>query len=127
MAERWGINVYAVALKDHYSPFWVYVELFCSHNLYLREKSRSFFAHRTIFCKKFWHKQFFVKTVELWDININAVRKTTIVSLSVYRAFFSYNVYLRDKSRSSLAQQDDFFSKNPDISNFFSKWRNAGV
>ena len=42
-------------------------------------------------------------------------------------AFFSYNVYLRDKSRSSLAQQDGFFSKNPDISNFFSKWLNADV
>ena len=162
----------------------MYVELFFSYNLYLRDKSRSFFAHRTIFCKKCWHKQFFIKTVELWDININVVWKTTIVSLSVCRvffsynlylrdksrsffaqrtifckkcghkqfflktvdiwdininmkdhysllecmsSFFSYNVYLRDKSRSSLAQQDEFLSRNPDIRNFFSKWRNAGV
>ena len=184
MAERWGINVYVVAIKDHYSPLEC-MSSFFSYNLYLRDKSRSFFAHRTISCKKYWHKQFFLKTVELWVININvvwkttivplivcraffsyicicvtnhvlffatrtifckkclhkqfflktvalwdiinAVRKTTIVSLSVCRAFFSYNVYLRDKSRSSLAQQDEFLSRNPDISNFFSKWRNAGV
>ena len=42
MAERCGINVYVVAIKDHYSPLWVYVELFFSYNLYLRDKSRSF-------------------------------------------------------------------------------------
>ena len=30
-----------------------------SYNLYLRDKSRSFFAHRTIFCKKCLHKHFF--------------------------------------------------------------------
>ena len=77
--------------------------------------------------KKCLHKQFFLKTVAFWDININAVRKTTIVSLSVFRVFFSYNVYLRDKSRSSLAQQDEFLSRNPDICSFFSKWRNGGV
>ena len=111
MAERCGINVYVVAIKDHYSPLWVYVELFFSYNLYLRDKSRSFFAHRTIFCKKFWHKQFFVKTVELWDININVVWKTTIVSLSVCWAFFSYNLYLRDKSRSFFAQRTIFCKK----------------
>ena len=28
MAERWGINIYVVAIKDHYRPLWVYVELF---------------------------------------------------------------------------------------------------
>ena len=43
MAERWGINVYVV--KD-YRPLWVYVELSFIYNLYLRDKSRSFFAHR---------------------------------------------------------------------------------
>ena len=47
--------------------------------------------------------------------------------LECMTSFFSYNVYLRDKSRSSLAQQDEFLSRNPDIRNFFSKWRNAGV
>ena len=65
----------------------MFVEFFFSYNLYLRDKSRSFFARRTIFCKKCWHKQFFHKTVELWDINIDVVWKNTIVSLSVYRAF----------------------------------------
>ena len=38
-----------------------------------------------------------------------------IVPLSVRRAFFSYYVYLHDKSRSSLAQQGEFLSRNPDI------------
>ena len=46
MAERWGINVDVVAIKDHYRPLWVYVELFFSYNLYLRDKSRSFFDHK---------------------------------------------------------------------------------
>ena len=110
MAERWGINVYVVAIKDHYSPLEC-MSSFFSYNLYLRDKSRSFFAHRTIFCKKCWHKQFFLKTVELWDININVVWKTTIVSLSVCRAFFSYNLYLRDKSRSFFAQRTIFCKK----------------
>ena len=84
---------------------------FFSYNLYLRDKSRSFFARRTISCKKYWHKQFFLKTVELWVININVVWKTTIVSLSVCRAFFSYNLYLRDKSRSFFAQRTIFCKK----------------
>ena len=65
----------------------MFVEFFFSYNLYLRDKSRSFFARRTIFCKKCWHKQFFHKTVDFWELNINVVWKTTIVSLSVYRAF----------------------------------------
>ena len=124
--ELWDINI-NVVWKTTIVSLSV-CRAFFSYNLYLRDKSRSFFAQRTIFCKKCGHKQFFLKTVDIWDININAcIRKTTIVSLSVCRAFFSYNVYLRDKSRSSLAQQDEFLSRNPDISNFFSKWRNAGV
>ena len=123
--ELWDINI-NVVWKTTIVSLSV-CRVFFSYNLYLRDKSRSFFALRTIFCKKCGHKQFFLKTVDICNININVAWKTTIVSLSVCRAFFSYNVYLRDKSRSSLAQKDDFFSKNPDISNFFSKWRNAGV
>ena len=89
--ERWGININVVAEKTTIVPLSV-CRAFFSYNLYLRDKSRSFFAHRTIFCKKcisnfLSHKQFFLKTVELWDININVVWKTTIVSLSVCRAF----------------------------------------
>ena len=42
-------------------------------------------------------------------------------------SFFSYNVSLRDKSRSSLAQDGEFLSRNPDIGIFFSKWPKAGV
>ena len=41
-------------------------------------------------------------------------------------SFFSYNVYLRNKSRSSLAQQGEFLSRNPDISNFFSNGGTLG-
>ena len=41
--------------------------------------------------------------------------------LECMSSFFSYNVYLRDKSRSSLAQQDEFLSRNHDKSNFFHK------
>ena len=123
--EPWDINI-NVVWKTTIVSFSV-CRAFFSYNLYLRDKSRFFLPPGRYFVKKCLHKQFFLKTVALWDININAVRKTTIVSLSVCRAFFSYNVYLRDKSRSSLAQQDEFLSRNPDISNFFSKWRNAGV
>ena len=122
----WDINI-NVVWKTTIVPLSV-CRAFFSYYLYLRDKSRSFFLPPgRYFVKKCLHKQFFLKTVALWDININAVRKTTIDSLSVCRVFFSYNVYLRDKSRSSLAQQDEFLSRNPDISNFFSKWRNAGV
>ena len=105
----WDINSNAVR-KTTIVPLSV-CRAFFSHNLYLRDKSRSFFAHRTISCKKYWHKQFFLKTVELWDININVVWKTTIVFLSVCRAFFSYNLYLRDKSRSFFAPRTIFCKK----------------
>ena len=113
-------------MKDHYSSLECMPSLF-RYNLYLRDKSRSFFAHMTIFCKKCLHKQLFLKMVEGRDINIYGVEKTTVVPLSVCRAFFSYNVYLRDKSRSSLVPQGEFLSRNPDISNFFSKWPKAQV
>ena len=99
--ELWDINI-NVVWKTTIVSLSV-CRAFFSYNVYLRDKSRSFFAHRTISCKKYWHKQFFLKTAELWDININVVWKTTIVPLSVCRAFFSYNLYLRDKSRSFFA------------------------
>ena len=47
--------------------------------------------------------------------------------LECMSSFFSYNLYLREKSRFSLAQQGEFLSRNPDISNFFPKGRNAGI
>ena len=117
---------YLFRMKYHYS-LPECMPSFFSHNVYLRDKSRSFFAHWTIFCKKRLHMQFFLKMAERWGINIYFVWKTTIVPLSVCRAFFSYNLYLRDKSCSSLAQQGKFLSRNHDISNYFSKWRNAWV
>ena len=85
--------------------------VFLSYNLYLRDKSRPFFAHWTIFCKKRLHMQFFLKMAERWGINICVVWKTTIAPLSVCRAFFSYNPYLRDKSRSFFAHWTIFCKK----------------
>ena len=46
---------------------------FFSHHVYLRDKSRSFFAHWTIFYKKRLHVQFFLKMAERWGINIYVV------------------------------------------------------
>ena len=46
---------------------------FFSHNVYLRNKSRSFFAHCTIFFKKRLHMQFFLKMAERWGKNIYVV------------------------------------------------------
>ena len=106
MAERWGINIYVV-WKTTIVPLSV-CRAFFSYNLYLRGKSRSFFAHWTIFCIKYSHKQFFLKMAERWGINIYVVWKTTIVPLSVCWAFFSYNLYLRDKSRSFFAHRTIF-------------------
>ena len=84
---------------------------FFSYNLYLRDKSRSYFGHWTIFCKKCLHKQLILKQAERWGINIYVVWKTTIVPLSACRAFFSYNQYLRDKSRSYFSHCTIFCKK----------------
>ena len=63
---------YLSRIKDHYSPLEC-ISSFFSYNLYLRDKSRSFFAHMRIFCKKCLHKQLFRKMVEDRDMNIYAV------------------------------------------------------
>ena len=85
MVELWDINIY-FAWKTTIVPLSVCRVFFC-YNVYLFDKSRSFLLHRMIFCKKCLHKQFFLKMVELWDINIYFVWKTTIVPLSVCRVF----------------------------------------
>ena len=85
MVELWDINIY-FAWKTTIVPLSVYRVFFC-YNVYLFDKSRSFLLHRMIFCKKCLHKQFFLKMVELCDINIYFVWKTTIVPLSVCRVF----------------------------------------
>ena len=84
MVELWDINIYFV-WKTTIVP-WVYVEFFVIMCICLTNHVL-FLLHRTIFCKKCLHKQFFLKMVELWDINIYFVWKTTIVPLSVYRVF----------------------------------------
>ena len=116
---------YLFRMKDHYRPLEC-ISRFFSYNLYLRDKSRSFFAYWTIFCKKCLHKQFFPNMAERWGINIYVIWKTTIVPLSVCRAFFSYNLYLRDKSRSFFAHST-IFCKKCLHKQFFPTWRNAGV
>ena len=83
--ELWDINI-NVVWKTTIVP-WVYVELFLVIICICVTNHVLFLLTGMIFCKKCWHKQFFLKTVELWDININVVWKTTIVSLSVCRAF----------------------------------------
>ena len=128
MAERWGINIYFV-WKTTIVPYSV-CRAFFSYKLYLREKSRSFLAQLDVnfFQEMAWHKLFFLKMAEIWGINIYFVWKTTIVHLSVGRAFFSYKLYLRYKSRSSLAQLDEISLKKwHHISYFLSKWRKAGL
>ena len=74
-------------MKYDYSPLEC-VPSFFSHNVYLRDKSRSFFAHWTIFGKKRLYMQFFLKMAERWVINIYFVWKTTIVHLSMSSFFW---------------------------------------
>ena len=93
---------------------------FFSYNLYLRDKSRSFFAHRTIFCKKCSHKQFFLKLAERWRINIYVVWKTTIVPLSVCRVFLVI-ICICVTNHVLFLLTGRYFVKNAYISNFFSK------
>ena len=123
---------YLCRMKDHCSTLECMPSFF-SYNLHLRAKSRSFFAHMTIFCKK-WifckkclHKQLFRKMVEDRDINIYAVEKTTVVPLSVCRAFLVIMCICLTNHVLLWFNQGEFLSRNPDKSNFFSKWPNAQV
>ena len=85
MVELWDINIYFV-WKTTIVP-WVYVEFFFVIMCICLTNHVLFLLHRTIFCKKCLHKQFFLEMVELWDINIYFVWNSTIVPLSVYRVF----------------------------------------
>ena len=108
MAERWGINIYVVAIKDHYSPlecmssFFLVIICICvtNHVLFLLT-GRNLVKNTDIsnFFSKRWNS----------GININVVWKTTIVPLSVCRALFSYNLYLRDKSCYFFCSENDIF------------------
>ena len=97
-------------MKDHHSPLEC-MSSFFSYNVYLRDKSRSFDARRMIFCKKCLHKQTFFKMVERWDINIEVALKAHFSPLERMSSFFSYNVYLRGKSRSFFAHRTIFCKK----------------
>ena len=124
MVELWDINIYFV-WKTTIVPLSVcrvffVVMCICLTNHVL------FLLHRTIFCKKCLHKQFFLKMVELWDINIYFVWKTTIVLLSVCRVF-CYNVYFAWQITFFFCSTGRYFVKNAYISNFFSKWWNSGI
>ena len=137
--------------------------------MYLLDKSRSFLLHRTIFCKKCLHKQFFLEMVELWDINIYFVWKSTLVPLTVCRVLTTHVLFLLHRTifcKKCLHKQfflemvelwdiniyfvkdhyspieciffawqltfffcstGRYFVKNAYISNFFSKWWNSGI
>ena len=57
-------------MKDHYYPLEC-MSSFFSYNVYLRDKSRSSLAQQDEYLvKKYWYKQIFLKTVELWVINM---------------------------------------------------------
>ena len=104
MVELWGINIYIV-WKTTVVPLSV-CRAFLIRTCICVTNHVLLVLQRTIFCKKCLHKQFFLKMVELWGINIYIVWKTTVVPLSVCRAFlrvFAWVlVYLRDKSRSFI-------------------------
>ena len=126
MAEGWVINTY-FAWKTTIVHLSV-GRVFFGCKLYLREKSRSFLAQQDEFLSKNAHiSNFLSKWRKAGGINTYFVWNTTIDPLSVCRVFFGYNVYLRDKSRSSLAQLCTIFCQEMhDISIFFSKWRKSG-
>ena len=86
MVEIWDINIYFV-WKTTIVPLRVYgifsyVMCICLTNHVL------FLLHRTIFCKKCLHKQFFLKMVEPWDINIYFVWKDQYSPLQCMSSFF---------------------------------------
>ena len=121
MAERWSINIYVI-WKTTIVPLSV-CRAFFSYNLYLRDKSRSFFAYWTIFCKKCLHKQFFPNMAERWGINIYVIWKTTIV----YAERFLVIICICVTNHVLFLLTGRYFVKNAYISNFFSTGRNAGV
>ena len=137
MAEFWGINIYVI-WKTTIVPLSVcnFFERFLVIMSYLRDKSRSFLLTGRYFVKNDFCSQaqaiFSQNGGRLGYKYLWVLWKTTIniyVHLSVCRAFFRCIIsYLREKSRSSFAQQDvNFFQEIMIISNFFSKWRNSVV
>ena len=125
MVELCDINI-LFRIKDHYNPlecmscFFVIIcvcltnhVLFCFIGWY--------------FVKKCFQKQFFLKMVELWDINIYFVWKTTIVPLSVCRVFFLLSCVFVWQITFVFYSISRYFVKNAYISNFFSKWWNSEI
>ena len=100
---------YLCGMKDHYSLLECMSSFF--YNLDLHDNSRSFFAHRTIFCKKCLHKLFFPKMTEGWGYKYLFRMKYHYIPLECMPSFFSHNVYLRDKSRSFFAHRTIFCKK----------------
>ena len=85
MVELWGINIYIV-WQTTVVPLSV-CRAFLIRTCICVTSHVLLLLHRTIFCKKCLHKQFFLKMVEHWGINIYIVWKTTVLPLSVCRAF----------------------------------------
>ena len=118
MVETLGYK-YLFRMKDRYSLSVYVVMCICLTNHVL------FLLHRTIFCKKCLHKQFFLEMVELWDINIYFVWKPTLVPLTVCRVFLLY--LFAWQLTFFFCSTGRYFVKNAYISNFFSKWWNSGI
>ena len=103
MAERWGINIYVVwnttIVSLSVCRAFLVIMCFCVTNHVPFLLTVRYFLKNACICNFFskW------RNAGVW--------KTTIVSLSVCRAFFSYNPYLRDKSRSFLLT-GRYFVKN---------------
>ena len=116
---------YLFRLKDHYSPIECIPSFFVVMCICLT-KYVLFLLHRTIFCKKCLHKQFFLKMVEPWDINIYFVWKTSIVPLSVCRVSFVI-ICICLTNHVLFSSTERYFVNNAYISNFFSKWWNSGI
>ena len=122
MAERWSINIYFV-WKTTIVPLSV-CRAFFSYNPYLRDKSHSFLLTGRYFVKNAYISIFSQKGRRL-EYKLLCRIKDHYSHLEFMASFFSCNLYLRQKSHSSLSQQGKFRSKIHDKSNFFSKRRNG--
>ena len=118
MVELWGINIYIV-WKTTVVPLSVY-RAFLSRTYICLTNHVLLVLQRTIFCKKCLHKQFFIKMVELWGINIYIVWKTTIVPLNECRAFL-VRTYICMTNHVLLVLQRTIFCKKCLHKQFFPK------
>ena len=116
---------YLFRMKYHYSPLECMPSFF-SHKVYLRDKSRSFFAHWTIFCKKCLYKQCFLKNGGMLGYKYLFRMKDDYSPLECVELFLVI-ICICVTNHVLFLLTGRYFVKNAYICNFFSKWRNAGV